>query len=226
MGYEYLFLSNSDNLCASLDPLFLRYMDANDIDFLIEFTPRMDIDIKGGTLVNKNGKAFLVETAQFSNKILNDFKSSGKIKYFNTNNIWLNLQSLKEVMDEQLLSLPLILNFKSYENLDIVQFETAMGSIINYFDKSGIVVVDRDRFCPIKTTNDLFLLQSDLFCKDKNGFIKRSNDKSDIDLPFISLGSGFRSINDYSGRMRENPSIKNLNSLKIEGDVILEVMLF
>ena len=38
-----------------------------------------------------------------------------------------------------------------------------MGSAIECFDDSGAVVVPRERFAPVKTTNDLFSLRSDAF---------------------------------------------------------------
>ena len=43
------------------------------------------------------------------------------------------------------------------------QLETAMGSAIECFDNAGAVVVPRERFAPVKTTNDLFLLRSDVY---------------------------------------------------------------
>ena len=38
-----------------------------------------------------------------------------------------------------------------------------MGSAIECFDNAGAVVVPRERFAPVKTTNDLFLLRSDVY---------------------------------------------------------------
>lgn len=45
----------------------------------------------------------------------------------------------------------------------VFQLETAMGSAVECFDDSGAVVVPRERFAPVKTTNDLFALRSDAF---------------------------------------------------------------
>ena len=66
------------------------------------------------------------------------------------------------------LKLPLIKNKKTVNPRDsatppVFQLETAMGSAIECFDDSGAVVVPRERFAPVKTTNDLFALRSDVY---------------------------------------------------------------
>ena len=67
-----------------------------------------------------------------------------------------------------MLKLPLIKNKKTVDPRDssspaVFQLETAMGSAIECFDDAGAVVVPRDRFAPVKTTNDLFALRSDAY---------------------------------------------------------------
>ena len=67
-----------------------------------------------------------------------------------------------------MLHLPLIKNKKTVNPRDsstpaVFQLETAMGSAIECFDDAGAVVVPRERFAPVKTTNDLFALRSDAF---------------------------------------------------------------
>lgn len=67
-----------------------------------------------------------------------------------------------------MLRLPLIKNKKTVNPRDsssppVFQLETAMGSAIECFDDAGAVVVPRERFAPVKTTNDLFALRSDAF---------------------------------------------------------------
>lgn len=91
-------------------------------------------------------------------------------KFFNTNNLWVNLPSLKATLDANkgVLQLPLIKNKKTINPRDsdtpaVFQLETAMGSAIECFDDAGAVVVPRDRFAPVKTCNDLFALRSDAY---------------------------------------------------------------
>lgn len=66
------------------------------------------------------------------------------------------------------LRLPLIKNKKTVNPRDsstpaVFQLETAMGSAIECFDDAGAVVVPRERFAPVKTANDLFVLRSDAY---------------------------------------------------------------
>jgi len=71
------------------------------------------------------------------------------------------------------LKLPMICNKKTINPKDknseeVYQLETAMGSAINIFDNSSAIRVPRTRFIPIKTTNDLIKIKSDLFELTKN----------------------------------------------------------
>lgn len=91
-------------------------------------------------------------------------------KFFNTNNIWINLPKLAAKMDEAggVMKLPLIKNKKTVNPRDgtttpVFQLETAMGSAIENFDDAAAIVVPRSRFAPVKTCNDLFTLRSDAY---------------------------------------------------------------
>jgi UTP--glucose-1-phosphate uridylyltransferase len=91
-------------------------------------------------------------------------------KFFNTNNLWVNLEKLKATLSESggALRLPMIKNKKTVNPRDpasapVFQLETAMGSAIECFEDAGAVVVPRTRFAPVKTCNDLFALRSDAF---------------------------------------------------------------
>lgn len=94
----------------------------------------------------------------------------GRHKFFNTNNLWVNLDRLKETLSQSngTLPLPLIKNKKTVNPRDssstpVFQLETAMGSAIECFDDAGAVVVPRERFAPVKTCGDLFILRSDAY---------------------------------------------------------------
>ena len=65
-GYRYLFLSNSDNLGAVLDPRILAWFAAEGLPFLSESTDRTESDRKGGHLARRrdDGGLVLRETAQ------------------------------------------------------------------------------------------------------------------------------------------------------------------
>ena len=54
----------------------------------MELTDKTKADVKGGTIIDYEGQARLLEIAQVPKEHVNEFKSIKKFKYFNTNNIW------------------------------------------------------------------------------------------------------------------------------------------
>ena len=67
-----------------------------------------------------------------------------------------------------MLGLPLIRNVKHLDPADpttpeVIQIETAMGAAIEVFEGARTIEVGRDRFVPVKTTNDLLVLRSDIY---------------------------------------------------------------
>ena len=56
-----------------------------------------------------------------------------------------------------------IYNPKKVDDMDVVQLEVAMGSAVQSFENSKIILVGRDRFRPVKKFKDLYLLQSRVF---------------------------------------------------------------
>ncbi|MDD2331702.1 MAG: UTP--glucose-1-phosphate uridylyltransferase, partial [Candidatus Cloacimonetes bacterium] len=63
-GYRYAFVSNSDNLGATLDPAIPNYMQEQNISFLMEVCLRSSADKKGGHLgEDRDGRLLLREIA-------------------------------------------------------------------------------------------------------------------------------------------------------------------
>ena len=181
-GFEYAFISNADNLGATFDRKILGYCIENNIPFLMEVAQRTETDKKGGHLaISKSGQLILREIAQCKNEEISDFQNVHKYTYFNTNNIWINLQSLKNklIRTKGNLKLPLIQNRKNVnprdENSeDVFQLETAMGSAIQIFKNSEAILVPRNRFIPVKKSEDLLKIKSDLYkLDDKFNLIKQ-----------------------------------------------------
>ena len=99
-GYEYLFVSNSDNLGALLDARILGYLAAEQIPFLMEVAFRTQADRKGGHLAQRpDGQFMLREIAQCPPEELAEFQDINTYKFFNTNNLWIHLPSLKRILD-------------------------------------------------------------------------------------------------------------------------------
>ena len=95
MGKEYLFVSNIDNLGATIDTKILAYILHSKLDFLMEVTDKTQADIKGGTLIDYKGCLRLLEVSQVLPEHLPEFSSIKKFKIFNTNNIWIKRAQLK-----------------------------------------------------------------------------------------------------------------------------------
>ncbi|MCB0168132.1 MAG: UTP--glucose-1-phosphate uridylyltransferase, partial [Anaerolineae bacterium] len=159
-GYKYAFVSNSDNLGAVMDTAILGHFVQNDLPFMMEVADRTEADKKGGHLAQRpDGQLILRESAQCPSDDMASFQDVSRHKYFNTNNLWLNLPALKAMLQakDNILGLPMIRNSKTVDPRDsgstpVYQLETAMGSAIGIFQGAGAIRVPRTRFAPVKTT--------------------------------------------------------------------------
>merc|ERR1712193_277798 len=95
-GREVCFMSNIDNLGAIVDFNILKSFMHQQNEFIMEVTDKTRADVKGGTLIEYEGKLRLLEVAQVPKSHLEEFKSIKKFSVFNTNNIWVNLESVKQ----------------------------------------------------------------------------------------------------------------------------------
>ncbi len=169
-GIRYAFMSNADNLGAVLDPSILGWFASKQLPFAMEVAQRTESDKKGGHLARRGGRLMLRETAQCSEADVESFQDIDRHHYFNTNNLWIDLDVLASRLDasDSGLPLPVMKNVKHVQPKDssspvCFQLETAMGSAIECFDGAEAIVVSRDRFAPVKTTNDLLSLWSDAY---------------------------------------------------------------
>lgn len=170
-GYEYAFVSNADNLGAVLDPAILGYFAQEQLPFLMEVADRTPADRKGGHLSRRpDGQLILRESSQCPPHEMEIFQDIQRYRFFNTNNLWLHLPSLQQLLTAQgnLLGLPLIRNEKPVDPTQpdsprVYQLETAMGSALALFRGAQALRVPRSRFIPVKKTNDLLLLWSDVY---------------------------------------------------------------
>ncbi|MCL2064267.1 MAG: UTP--glucose-1-phosphate uridylyltransferase [Candidatus Cloacimonetes bacterium] len=220
-GFEYIFVSNSDNLGAVVDPKILTMMIEKKIDFAMEVCNRTEMDKKGGHLASTlDGKLVLREVAQCPDEEIEEFQNVEIYKYFNTNNLWINLQALQKKMIENdgVLPLPLILNEKKVDNTSIYQFETAMGAAISVFNNSKAFCVPRNRFLPVKKNQDLLLLWSDSYMLNKDYcLVKKEGAKNTI----LELDNDFYgNIEQLKTACEEGiPSLYDCDTLKIKGFV-------
>eukprot|EP00934_Nitzschia_sp_Nitz4_P008637 Nitzschia sp. Nitz4//scaffold7_size249615//100468//103967//NITZ4_001168-RA/size249615-augustus-gene-0.30-mRNA-1//-1//CDS//3329558415//8627//frame0 len=171
-GYKYMFVSNSDNLGASLDLSILTYFAKSDAPFMMECCERTVNDKKGGHLAvrNSDGQLILRESAMCADEDEAQFQDITKHRFFNTNNLWIRLDKLREIIDSNggFIPLPMIKNKKTVDPKDdssqkVLQLETAMGAAIECFKGASAIVVPRTRFAPVKKCSDLLLLRSDAY---------------------------------------------------------------
>ncbi|KAJ8924391.1 hypothetical protein NQ315_007187 [Exocentrus adspersus] len=222
-GREYCFISNIDNLGATVDlgilNLLLNPQQPSNHEFVMEVTDKTRADVKGGTLIQYEGKLRLLEIAQVPNEHLDDFKSVKTFKYFNTNNLWIKLDAIQRVIEEDQLNMEIIVNNKTFDNgLKVIQLETAVGAAMKCFKAIGINV-PRSRFLPVKKTSDLLLVMSNLYVL-KNGSLAMSPQRMFATTPLVKLGDNhFSKVKDFWRRFANIPDIIELDHLTVSGDV-------
>ena len=227
-GYEYAFISNSDNLGAVMNTTILGFLVENRLPFLMEVTDRTPAHRKGGHLARlSTGKLILREVAQCPPDDIDYFQDINRHKYFNTNNLWLHLPTLKAVMHSKgnILGLPMIRNSKTVDPRNptspkVYQLETAMGSAVGVFDNATAIRVPQSRFVQVKRTEDLLVVRSDIYILDE-GFQVVPDPSRDLDSIIVSFEDPcYRLINDMDARFPSGvPSLIDCERLRIVGDV-------
>ena len=217
-GKEYLFLANADNLGASVDLRLLGLLADSGCPYLMEVTPKTRADVKGGTLIKTEEDGLqLLEIAQVPAEYVEEFKSVKKFRIFNTNNVWINLKALKEKLLTG-LDLEVIVNKKTVDHIPVIQLETAIGGAISAFEGAKAVNVPRSRFLPVKKTDDLLLVQSNLFVLN-DGVLVKNPERQFSGLPMVRLGPYFQNYEDYQKRFETIPDMLELDLLTVVGDV-------
>lgn len=220
-GKDIVFISNIDNLGATVDMNILNHIASNNIEFAMEVTPKTRADVKGGTLVSYEGRVSLLELAQVPKDKVEEFKSIRKFKVFNTNNMWINMNALEKQLPD--LNLDIIVNGKVAKGRPIIQLETAAGAAIKHFSHSIGINVPRTRFLPVKNCSDLMLVQSNLYASENGTLVlnpERLEKAGDASIPVIKLGPEFQHVGNFSKRFGSIPDILELDHLTVSGDVV------
>ncbi|KAJ8405120.1 hypothetical protein AAFF_G00330410 [Aldrovandia affinis] len=221
-GKEYIFVSNIDNLGATVDLHILHHLmsqpNGKRCEFVMEVTDKTRADVKGGTLIQYEGKLRLLEIAQVPKANVDEFKSVTKFKIFNTNNLWISLPAIKRLQDQNAIDMEIIVNPKTVDGgLNVIQLETAVGAAIKSFDNALGINVPRSRFLPVKTTSDLLLVMSNLYSLHA-GSLTMSKREFPI-TPHVKLGSSFTKVQEYLTRFESIPDMLELDHLTVSGDV-------
>ena len=222
-GFRYASVSNADNLGAAPSPQMMGWFAASGAPYAAEVCRRTPADVKGGHLVvrRSDGRLVLRETAQTQESDAAAAADPTRHRYFHTNNLWFDLAALKQLLTDRdgVLGLPLIRNLKTVDPSDksstpVVQIESAMGAAVEVFEGATAIEVDRSRFLPVKTTNDLLLLRSDVYGLGADHLVR-----AQVEPPLIDLDRRyFTTIADFDARIPTPPSLVDATSLTVRGD--------
>uniref|UniRef100_A0A1I8ASS6 UTP--glucose-1-phosphate uridylyltransferase n=1 Tax=Steinernema glaseri TaxID=37863 RepID=A0A1I8ASS6_9BILA len=213
-GRSVLFVSNIDNSGACLDPRLAQFVLASRAEYVMEVTPKTEADIKGGTLIEIDGKIMHLEMPQVPEEHIDEFCSLRTFKIFNTNNIWIDLRAVKRRLDA--ISMEIIVNKKTMScGRRVIQLETSIGGAIRNFEKAFGVRVGRHRFLPVKRTQDLLALKSNLYAVDAEHVLRLQVPRA----PVVSLSAHYNSVHDFDARFLEIPDMRALQKLSVAGDV-------
>src|ERR1700678_200783 len=225
-GKRYLFVSNADNLGATLDPNLLRFFVESGAPFLMEVTRRTPSDRKGGHLARRldTKRLLLRESAQCPEEDLDYFQDVDRHRYFNTNNLWIRLDRLFEELTKEagFIPLPLIRNEKNVDPRDknspkVFQLEAAMGAAIECFDGAVALEVPRSRFSPVKTTGDLLAVRSDAYELDKSFRVGLRPERNSVP-PKVELSDDYKLVDRLEELIAaEVPSLFRSRSLTVKG---------
>lgn len=226
-GIEYLFVSNSDNLGATVDLALLSWFAGSGLSFLMEVAERTASDRKGGHLARRksDGRLVLREIAQCPEEDLDAFQDTARHRFFNTNTLWLRVSNLRAALEENggALPLPLIKNTKTVDPRDasspkVLQLESAMGAAIECFAKSGAVLVPRTRFAPVKTTEDLLALRSDAYRVTDDFRIELIPQRKGVPPDVVLDAKYYKLLAGLEAGFGEGaPSLRNCNRFRVEG---------
>ena len=91
-----------------------------------------------------------------------------------------------------------------------------MGAAVEVFPDSRLIEVGRDRFVPVKTTNDLLVLRSDVYDIGSDFVL----DQVSVEVPFVDLdGKVYKVVAEFDKRFPEGtPSMRKATSLTVDGD--------
>jgi len=224
-GFRYASVSNSDNLGAAPDPRIAGWFAASGVPYAAEVCRRTSADVKGGYLVvrRRDGRLVLRETAQTPDEDAAAANDIERHRFFHTNNLWLDLEVLARTLGDRggVLGLPLIRNMKTVDPTDpgstpVIQIESAMGAAIEVFDEAVAIEVPRSRFLPVKTTNDLLLVRSDVYRLDSEFQLTSAVPQEpavDLDPRYYQL------LDEFDRRFPAGaPSLARAVSLRVRGD--------
>ena len=228
-GFEHAMISNADNLGATVDARIAAYIASEEIPFVMEVVEGTEADRKGGHIARRRADEQLVlrETAQTPPEDEESFRDFRRWRYYNTNNLWIDLRTLAETLERRdgVLELPLIINRKTVDprdpdSPDVLQLESAMGAAIESFSGAQVLCVPRTRFVPVKSTDDLLVMRSDVYRLTDQMMVEPLPERA-ARLPYVELDKRYYKLLDrFEKRFPAGPpSLREAERLVVRGDV-------
>jgi UDP-N-acetylglucosamine pyrophosphorylase len=158
---------------------------------------------------------------------MDSFQDIARHRYFNTNNLWINLPALSRLLAEKggVLGLPMIRNSKTLDPRDptspkVYQLETAMGAAISAFEGASALRVPRTRFAPVKTCDDLLGVRSDAYVLTPEWRVVLNPERR-FGVPVISLDPRYyKLIDQMESRFPYGPpSLLECERFTVKGNV-------
>ncbi len=150
-GVAHVLVSNVDNLGATLDTFVLGlHLEAVERGHAmsVEAVLREPGDA-GGCVAQVDGRTVVVEGFRLPARCdLADYP------HFNTNTLWISIRALREVHPLQWFAIRRAIPWPGGGTREVIQFEQLIGQL-SEFVSTACLLVDRARFLPIKTRDDL-----------------------------------------------------------------------
>lgn len=150
-GVRHLMIANVDNLGATLDPVVLgAHLEAVErgCALSVEVVAREPGDA-GGCFAVVDGRPQIIEGFRLPPGV-----DPGDYPLFNTNTLWVTLAALRPRHPLTWFPVRKTIEWQGGESIEVVQFETLIGQLSEFVPTCGLLV-DRGRFLPIKTREDL-----------------------------------------------------------------------
>ena len=195
----------------------------------MEVVEGTEADRKGGHIARRraDGQLVLRETAQTPPEDEESFRDYRHWRYYNTNNLWVDLRVLAEMLESQGRSARAAADHQPQDGRS-PRLELAIGPPARERDGScdrqlpgrEPAVRPTDRFVPVKTTDDLLVLRSDVYKLTDELAVEPVPERAGK-LPFVELDSRFYKLLDaFEQRFPAGPpSLRQAERLVVKGDV-------
>jgi len=217
-GKEFLFISNIENMGATIDLRLLNNIYSAQVDFQLELTNRVSTDSHGGVPMSyKEGRVHVMEISQVPFEYHKNFTVS-RFKWWNTNNMWVRINNIWNMLKLQALDLDFIVKYRISGGRNVAQIETPAAMSIHSFKRAVGITVPRSRYRPVNSTAQLLASQSNLFTF-ADGALQMNPARVPATEPLIKLGDHFITVDEYEKRFKDIPNILELDHLTVSGDV-------